>query len=187
MKISELLQEQKVIQFAPYKKMQNDVRFRRDREQEIAAAYQNLKQEDANETQTVHELAEFEQWMHVAKQKARVPGFANIDEVTQFLTIDTEIPNKISKQSAVKWFADMDEFDRDKVKMISHHVDRLVQVYELLRNKLQGLQNIWHNRFNGAPPKDWDAMVGADWLLSEFKDDIKILTNCKKLVELLGQ
>jgi lipoate-protein ligase A len=110
-----------------------------------------------------------------------------VDEITQFLSIDTEIPNRITRQSAVNWFSKLNDFDRDKVVMISHHVDRLIQVYDILRKKLQGLQNIWAQRFGGSTPKDWDAIVGSDWLLTEFKDDVKILTNCKKLVELLGR
>ncbi len=157
------------------------------KQSEVEQHYQKINKEDENETLTVKELAEFEEWMTTAKTKGRVPGFDSIDDVLYFLIASVEIPNHITRHKVIEWFSDLTEEEREKVKMIAHHADRIIQIFVLLRNKIHGIQNTWSTRFGGKIPQGWDAIEGAAFLDQEFSYDIKQLEKLKKAIAILGQ
>lgn len=143
--------------------------------------------EDEAESLTVHELAEFEEYMATAKKKGRVPGFDTMDDCIHFLLAEIELPNHITRSKAIVWFTKMSEEEREQARMLAHHADRMIQIFELLRTKLHGIQNTWYKRFNGKPPQGWDAIEGAIFLDTEFNYDITQLKNLKKAITILGQ
>jgi hypothetical protein len=125
--------------------------------------------------------------MQTAKKKGRVPGFETMDDVIHFIIAEVEIPNHITRAKAIQWFTDISEEDREKVRMVAHHADRMIDIYKILRNKIHGIQDVWQKRFNGKIPQGWDATDGASWLDQEFTYDIKVLDNLKKAIKILGQ
>lgn len=187
MKLHELFENVVNVDFAQARAKRDAQAAENRKGQEVQHYQQEIQQEDERETLTVQELAEFEEWMYIAKKKGRVPGFETIDDVIAYLLADVELPPHITRAKAINWFAKLDEEKREKVRMLAHHVDRMVDVYELLRTKLHGLQNTWYKRFDGKVPKRWDAVEGAAWLDTEFTYDITCLKNLKKAITILGQ
>lgn len=148
----------------------------------------SFAQVDEREEQTVKELAEFEEWMHVAKTKGRIPGFDTMDDAIAYLLSDLDFPRKktMSRIQALEWFKNLDEEERSEVRMIEHHSDRMIQMYEVLRNKLHAIQTMWHTRFAGKVHEEWDAVSSAAWLDSEFEFDITVLKDLKKVIAIVG-
>lgn len=91
------------------------------------------------------------------------------------------------RASAIEWFKDISDDDREKARMLAHHADRLIQIYDVLRSKVHTLQDMWSKKFGGKVPRGWDAIEGAAWLDSEFTYDIAQLKNLKKAITILGQ
>lgn len=188
MKVKDLFENVVQVDFSKGKGMRPPVDLEYEQKsQDVQAAYTKIQGEDEKETQTVKELGEFEEWMVTAKKKGRVPGFETMDDVIHYVIAELELPNHITRRKAIEWFSDLDEEDREKARMISHHADRMIQIYDILRNKIHALQDMWHKRFNGKIPSGWDATDGAAWLDSEFGYDILQLKNIKKAFEILGQ
>ena len=153
----------------------------------IAQRADQLERDDAAETQSVQELAQFEEWMVVAKKKGRIPGFETMDDALAFLLADAELPQRITRESAIEWFSGLNEDEKEKVQMICYHADRMIQIYDILQVKIHGIQDTWHKRFRGNVPKGWDAIDGAAWLDQEFTYDKRQLNNLRKALELLGR
>jgi|SRR5271157_314872 len=162
-------------------------RANREQQVQVQQKQSEIEQEDEKETQTVQELAEFEEWMLTAKKKGRVPGFETMDDVIHFIIAEVEMPNHITRAKAIEWFGDISEEDREKARMIAHHADRMIDIYKILRNKIHTMQDMWKQRFGGKIPQGWDATDGAAWLDQEFTYDIKVLDNLKKAIKILGQ
>src|SRR5271165_6718225 len=90
------------------------------KQHEVEQSYHKIVGHDEDETQTVKELAEFEEWMITAKKKGRVPGFETMDDAVTYLLADIEIPLKITREKAIKWFSSLTEEDRAKVRVLAH-------------------------------------------------------------------
>jgi hypothetical protein len=183
MKVKDLFENIVKVDFAAARQE----RDRKDAWDKVNGEVGKIEADDDAETLTVHELAEFEEYAHAAKKKGRIPGFEAIDDVVAYILSDMELPQHITRSKAIDWFGKLNEEERSKARMIAHHVDRMVQVYEILKKKLHGLINTWTQRFGGKLPHGWDATDGAAWLDSEYTYDITALKNLKKAVELLGQ
>ena len=113
MKVRELLENVVHVDFA---------RARANKEWEakakdIAQRADQLERDDAAETQSVQELAQFEEWMVVAKKKGRIPGFETMDDALAFLLADAELPQRITRESAIEWFSGLNEDEKEKVQM----------------------------------------------------------------------
>jgi hypothetical protein len=182
MKVTELFENVVKVDFSKGRKVANDY-WEKKAHQDMS----DLEQEDERETLTVKELAEFEEWMIVAKKKGRVPGFDTMDDCIHYLIATLEIPQHITRHKAIQWFSSLSEEDREKARMIAHHADRMILIYEILTTKIHGIQDTWYKRFNGKPPMGWDAIEGAAWLDQEFSYDIAQLKALKKAITILGQ
>lgn len=187
MKLQDLFENIVNVDFAKARAIRDARAIHKNSEQKLSQDYEKLVDEDERETTSVYELAKFEEWMHAAKKKGRVPGFADIDEVQHYLVADLEFPSHITRAKAIQWFSALSEEERERARMIAHHADRIIQIYEILRTKLHGLQDTWVKRFEGNAPKDSDAITGGDWLNQEFNQDIKTMKNLKKAIVILGQ
>lgn len=185
MKVKDIFED--IVDFAKARQQRASQQQLSQKQNDEETQFTKVLQDDENETLTVKELAEFEEWMATAKKKGRIPGYETIDDVLYYLTADVEMPNHITRHKAIEWFSDLSEEEREKVRMIAHHADRMIQVFTILRNKIHGLQNTWSVRFGGKIPSGWDAIDGAAWLDQEFTYDIKQLEKVKKAVSILGQ
>lgn len=187
MKVYELFENVLKVDFAQNRASRDmDTYWKQNKEKDVADN-RNIESENEAESLTVHELAEFEEYMTTAKKKGRVPGFETMDDCVAYLLADIELPQHITRSTAIGWFSKMSEEDREKARMIAHHADRMLQIFEMLKTKIHGIQNTWYKRFNGKVPKGWDAVDGAAWLDSEFNYDISQLKNLKKAILILGQ
>lgn len=187
MKVKDLFENVVKIDFAQAHAKRQQQAIDNKRRQDLDKATEKVQTHDERETQTVQELAEFEEWMVTAKKKGRVPGFETMDDVIYYLIHDVELPNHITRHKAIDWFSSISEDDREKVRMVAHHADRLIQIYDVLRSKVHTLQDMWSKKFGGKVPRGWDAIEGAAWLDSEFTYDIAQLKNLKKAITILGQ
>jgi hypothetical protein len=187
MKVKELFENVVNVNFAQARAKRDAEATKHKKQQEVEQRYGELEQEDERETLTVHELAEFEEYAHTAKKKGRIPGFETMDDAVCYLLSDMELPSHITRSKAINWFSKLSEEEREKARMIAHHTDRMIQIYEILKTKLHGLQDTWNKRFNGKIPQGWDATDGAAWLDSEYTYDIQALKNLKQAVTILGQ
>ncbi len=185
MKVKDIFED--IVDFAKARQQRAGQQQLAQKKNDEETQFTNIIQDDENETLTVKELAEFEEWMATAKKKGRIPGYETIDDVIHYIIAVVEMPNHITRHKAIEWFAELSEEDREKIRMIAHHADRLIQVYVILRNKLHGIQNTWNTRFGGKIPSGWDAIEGAAWLDQEFSYDIKQLEKVKKVISILGQ
>lgn len=185
MKVKDLLEN--VVDFKQAREKRDAAANQHKTEQGLSQDYEKLVGEDEVESLTVHELAEFEEYMVTAKKKGRVPGFTDMDDAVCFLIADIELPQHITRSTAINWFHKLSEQEREQARMLAHHADRMLQVFQVLRTKIHGIQDTWYKRFNGKPPKGWDAIEGAAWLDSEFNYDISQLKNLKKAISILGQ
>lgn len=183
MKVKELLED--VADFAQHRAKRDAIMMNAKKHRAVNQRHDDIDEEDDAETLTVHELAEFEEYTYQAKAMGRVPGFTTMDDAVCYLLSDLEMPHHITRSSAIKWFQSLSEEERGKARMMAHHADRMIRIYEMLKTKLRGLQDTWKKRF-GQLPKGWDCTESAAWLDSELSYDISHLKNLDKAITILG-
>ncbi len=88
MKVKELLED--IVNLAQAREKRDQQRQETQKQQDVEQSYDKLQKQDQAETTTVQELAEFEEWMNVAKKKGRVPGFESMDDVVAYLLSDVD-------------------------------------------------------------------------------------------------
>lgn len=185
MKLHELTEN--VINFAQARNKRDAMAIQHKQDHDADTNYETSVNDDETESLTVSQLAGFEEWMYVAKKKGRVPGFENLDAAMTYLLADIELPAHITRAKAINWFSSLSEEEREKVRMLAHHADRLLEIFQVLKTKLHGIQDTWAKRFGGKVPRGYDAIEGAAWLDQEFTYDMTALKNLKKAIAILGQ
>ena len=114
MKVKELIENVVKVDFAQARAKRDAEANQHKAEHQLSQDYEKLVGEDEREGQTVQELAEFEEWMVVAKKKGRIPGFDTMDDAISYLLADLEMPTHITHSKAINWFKALSEEEREK-------------------------------------------------------------------------
>lgn len=171
----------------------------------------DLPQHYEYERQAMDELHHFEEWMNNLKQKSRVPGFENIDEVSYYLVIDLNLPSWTPRQPSEnikpgqggyeahvgevknqqkkirQWYSNLKDQDKKKFGMIVHHTPRMRKALEAIRAELYKFIHKWADMYKKKMfHTQLDAQGATSYLDTETSSDLKDLQHIEDIAHIIG-
>lgn len=133
--------------------------------------YQNFKSYQAVNAQAVEELNAVEQDINRLYAKARVPGFEKFEDLMYFLLVVADINFFKPEEIPAEY--------RDKVRMVAHHADRLIDLITQAKTPVHNFLNKWQ-----AVGKEMGVEVApmedATFLDHQLWSDIQSLKDLQK-------
>lgn len=207
MKITDVLESNVVdFQAARGQKWHNDVTNKLRKIVDV-----DLPQHNEYERQAMDELHYFEEWMNELKQKSRVPGFRNIDEISYYLTLDLNIPTwtprqpspnikpgtggyeahvgevKRQHQKIRQWYSNLKDEDKKKFQMIVHHTPRIRKTLEAIRTELYKFIHKWADMYKKKMfHTQLDAQGATSYLDTQTSRDLEELQRVENIAHIIG-